>query len=426
MDLYSELEWRGLVYDATEGLRGVLARERVTGYIGFDPTATSLHVGTLVPILALARMQRLGHAPIAIVGGGTGLIGDPSGKSAERTLMTADQVEANVAALRNQLSRFLDFEVTTNPARLVNNAEWLTRLGAVELLRDVGKHFTVNYMLAKESVKRRIGSDEGISFTEFSYLLLQSYDFVMLYDRFGCTLQMGGSDQWGNITAGIDLTRKLRGAKVHGLVLPLVTTASGTKFGKTEAGTVWLDAELTKPYEFYQFWLNTDDRDAVRYLKFFTFLPQDRMRELEAVTARTPERREAQRELAREVTRLVHGGAAVREAEAAGEKLFAGNILEMTAPELLRVFSHVPSSQTAYAPEGWPITEFLTANRVTSSKSEAVRLIKGGGISVNTRRVTDEKQRVRPDEAIAGEFFVIRKGKKDNYLVKILKGLTPS
>jgi tyrosyl-tRNA synthetase len=425
MDLYAELEWRGLVYDATEGLRDTLARERVTGYIGFDPTATSLHVGTLVPILALARMQRCGHSPIAIVGGGTGLIGDPSGKSIERTLMTVDQVEANVAALRAQLSRFLDFGVATNPARLVNNAEWLTKMSAVELLRDVGKHFTVNYMLAKESVKRRLGSEEGISYTEFSYLLLQSYDFVMLYDRFQCTLQMGGSDQWGNITAGIDLTRRLRGARVHGLVLPLVTTASGSKFGKTEAGTVWLDPALTKPFEFYQFWLNADDRDAVRYLRFFTFLPPERIRELEEATTRTPEQRAAQRELAREVTRLVHGESAVREAEAATAKLFGGSVRDMSANELLQVFGNVPSFTLGIDPGGMSITEFLTSTGVTASRSEAARLVRGGGIYVNEERVTDERARITPEQAIDGQLFVVRRGKKDNFLVKVLKGLTP-
>ena len=426
MDLYSELEWRGLVYDATEGLRAVLAREQVTGYIGFDPTATSLHVGTLVPILALARMQRCGHSPIAIVGGGTGLIGDPSGKSIERTLMTVDQVEANVSALRAQLSRFLDFGVATNPARLVNNAEWLTKMSAVELLRDVGKHFTVNYMLAKESVKRRLGSEEGISYTEFSYLLLQSYDFVMLYDRFQCTLQMGGSDQWGNITAGIDLTRKLRGAKVHGLVLPLVTTASGSKFGKTEAGTVWLDPALTTPFEFYQFWLNADDRDAVRYLRFFTFLTPERIRELEEATMRAPEKRAAQRELAHEVTRLVHGESAVGEAEAATAKLFGGSVRDMSANELLQVFGNVPSFTLGLGPAGISITEFLSSTGVSSSRSEAARLVRGGGIYINEERVTDERATITADQAIDGQLFVVRKGRKDNFLVKILKGLTPS
>ncbi len=422
MDLFSELEWRGLVYDATEGLRDVLARQHVTGYIGFDPTAGSLHVGSLLVIMALARMQRLGHAPIAIVGGGTGLIGDPSGKTAERMLMTTEQVEANVEALRRQLSRFLDFDTSANPARIVNNAEWLTKMSAIELMRDVGKYFTVNYMLAKESVKRRIEGEEGISYTEFSYLLLQSYDFVMLYDRFGCTLQMGGSDQWGNITAGIDLTRKLRGAKVHGLVLPLVTTASGTKFGKTEAGAVWLDPALTKPFEFYQFWIQTDDRDAVKYLKFFTFLPEPRIRELEEASTRAPEKRDAQRELAREVTRLVHGEHAVRDAEAATERLFAGDVSTMSVSELLQVFPNVPSSDAPYAPDGWPVVELLSSAGVTTSKGEATRLIRGGGIYINDRRVTDEKARVTPEQAIEGQLFVIRKGKRDNFLIRIYRG----
>lgn len=422
MDLYGEFEWRGLLYDASEGLRNLFARERVTAYIGFDPTAASLHVGNLVPIMALARLQRFGHAPIAVLGGGTGLIGDPSGKTTERQLLTTENVDANVEGIRAQLSRFLDFETPTAPARLVNNAEWLTKLTAVEFMRDIGKHFSVNAMLAKESVKRRIESQDGISYTEFSYLLLQAYDFLVLFDRFKCTVQMGGSDQWGNITAGMDLIRRLRGGKAHGLVLPLVTTASGTKFGKTEAGTIWLDPELTKPYEFYQFWLNTDDRDAVRYLKFFTFLDASQISELEAATAEEPERRHAQLELARQVTALVHGDAAARNAEAASRKLFGGNVAAMSVNELLQVFPNVPSSTTKYVAEGWPIVELLSSTGVASSKSDATRLIRGGGIYVNDRRITDEKVRLRPDEAIEGELFVVRKGKKDNYLVRILRG----
>src|SRR5688500_10033724 len=263
MDLYDELAWRGLVYDATEGARDALASERVTGYIGFDPTASSLHVGNLQVIMPLARMQRFGHLPIALVGGGTGLIGDPSGKTVERQLLTPEKVAQNVAGIRAQLERFLDFAGTA-AARLVDNAEWLTRLGAIAFMRDVGKHFTVNAMLAKESVKKRIEGTEGISYTEFSYSLLQAYDFLELYRRHRCTLQMGGSDQWGNITAGMDLIRRVEGGKAHGLVLPLITTSSGAKFGKTETGTIWLDPALTTPYEFYQFWLNAEDRDAVR------------------------------------------------------------------------------------------------------------------------------------------------------------------
>jgi tyrosyl-tRNA synthetase len=421
MDLYGELEWRGLVYGATEGVRDVLAREKVTGYIGFDPSASSLHVGSLLVMTALAHMQRHGHSPIAVVGGGTGLIGDPSGKTTERQLLTWERVEENVKGIRAQLERFLDFEHGTNPARLMNNADWLTKLGAIEFMRDVGKHFTVNAMLAKDSVKRRIESEDGITYTEFSYSLLQAYDFLVLHDRFNCTLQMGGSDQWGNITAGMDLIRRVRGGKAHGLVLPLVTTTSGTKFGKTEAGTIWLDPELTKPYEFFQFWFNTDDRDAVRYLKFFTFLEATRISDLEAATVREPEKRHAQLELARQVTALVHGQAAVRDAEAASRKLFGGNVASMSVKELLQVFPNVPSSTTAYVAEGWPIVELLSSAGVASSKSDAARLIRGGGIYVNDRRVTDEKLRLRPDEAIEGEVFVVRKGKKDNYLVRIVR-----
>jgi tyrosyl-tRNA synthetase len=421
MDLYGELEWRGLVYDATEGLRDVLARERVTGYIGFDPTASSLHVGNLLVMIALAHMQRHGHSPIALVGGGTGLIGDPSGKSTERTLLSAEQVDANVAGIRVQLARFLDFDDQNTPARLVNNGDWLTKLGAIEFMRDVGKHFTVNAMLAKESVKKRIEGTEGISYTEFSYSLLQAYDFLELFRRYGCTLQMGGSDQWGNITAGMDLIRRVESGKAHGLVLPLITTAAGTKFGKTEAGTIWLDPELTRPYEFYQYWLNTDDRDAVRYLKFFTFLPQERIRELEDATTKEPERRQAQRALAREVTLLVHGPEAVGEAEAAAQKLFSGDIAAMSIAELLQVFPNVPSSDAAYTADGWPVVDLLSSAGVTSSKGEATRLIRSGGIYINSRRVTDEKERVKPDQAIEGQLFVVRKGKRDNFLIRIVR-----
>lgn len=422
MDLHGELAWRGLIYDATEGLRDVLARDRVTTYAGFDPTAASLHVGHLLPIVTLARFQHFGHPPIALVGGGTGLIGDPSFRTAERALLTMEQVEANVEGIRSQLSRFLDFESTAAPARLLNNAEWLTKLGAIEFMRDVGKHFTVNAMVAKESVKRRMEGDEGISYTEFSYPLLQSYDFLVLYDRFNCTLQIGGSDQWGNITAGMDLIRRVRGGKAHGLVLPLLMTAAGAKFGKTEAGAVWLDAQLTRPYEFYQFWINTDDRDAVKYLKFFTYLPESRVAELEAAAAREPEKRHAQRELAREVTRLVHGEAGVRGAEAASEALFGGDLLGMSVADLLRVFPNVPSATTAYAPDGWPAVDLLASAGVTSSKGEATRLIRSGGIYVNGRRITDEKERLRPESAVEGQLFVIRKGKRDNYLVRIVRG----
>ena len=420
MDLYGELRWRGLVYGETEGAREALAAGQVTGYIGFDPTAPSLHVGSLLVIMALARMQRASHKPIALVGGGTGLIGDPK-PTAERALLTIEQVEENVAGIRAQLARFLEFDSTAAPARLVNNGEWLNKLGAIQFMRDVGKHFSVNAMLAKESVKRRIESEEGISYTEFSYALLQAYDYVELYDRYQCTLQMGGSDQWGNIVAGIDLIRRVRGARVHGLVMPLITTASGTKFGKTEAGTVWLDASRTSPYEFYQFWLNADDRDATKYLKFFTFLDEHRILDVEAESARAPEKRTAQRELAREVTRLVHGDAAVVEAEAAASKLFGGDVAAMSVQELLQVFPNVPSTTVAFEPGGWRLTGLLTQAGVTASNSEATRLIRSGGIYVNDRRVTDEKAQLQVEHAIEGQLFVIRKGKKENFLVRVAR-----
>jgi tyrosyl-tRNA synthetase len=422
MDLFGEFEWRGLVYDATEGVRDALAKEQVTGYIGFDPTAPSLHVGSLLVMTALAHMQRCGHSPIAVVGGGTGMIGDPSGKTVERQLLTAEQVEANVEGIRAQLARYLDFDSTAAPARLVNNAEWLSKLGAIAFMRDVGKHFTVNAMLAKDSVKRRIDSDEGITYTEFSYSLLQAYDFLVLFDRFNCTLQMGGSDQWGNIVAGMDLIRRVRGGKAHGLVLPLITTSSGTKFGKTEAGAVWLDPKLTSPFRFYQFWLNTDDSDAGRYLRYFTFLDRATIGQLEEATRTAPELREAQRALAREVTRMVHDDDHVARAERASGVLFDEDIATLPADDVLSVFDDVPSSTVTadtLAGDGVAIVDLLATSGLTASKGEATRLIRGGGVYVNNRRVTDEKARLRRSDAIEGQLFVLRKGAKQNHLIKI-------
>ena len=422
MDLFTELEWRGLVYDATEGLRDLIAREKLTTYIGFDPTAASLHVGSLLPMVALARLQRSGHPPIAVVGGGTGMIGDPSGKAIERALLAVEQVEKNITGIRGQLARFLDFDDTSTPARLVNNAEWLTKLTAIEFMRDVGKYFTVNYMLAKESVKRRSESDEGISYTEFSYLLLQSYDFLVLHDRFNCTLQMGGSDQWGNITAGVDFIRRMRSAKAHGLVMPLITTAAGTKFGKTESGAVWLDANLTSPFRFYQFWLNAEDNDVGRYLRYFTFLDRQVIEQLEDATRKAPESREAQRALAREVTRMVHGEEHVLRAERASTVLFGEDISTLAADDVLSVFDDVPSSTVGaelLAGEGVTVVELLASSGLTTSKGEATRLIRGGGVYVNNRRITDERARLRHSDAIEGRLFVLRKGAKQNHVVKI-------
>jgi len=419
MDFFSELTWRGLVYDATEGAKDALARETVTGYIGFDPTAPSLHVGSLLQMVALAHLQRCGHSPIAVVGGGTGLIGDPSGKTAERALLTPEQVDANVAGIRAQLAKVLDFDRAPNPARIVNNGEWLTKLSAIEFMRDVGKHFSVNAMLTKDSVKRRIEGEEGISYTEFSYSLLQAYDFLELHRRVNCTLQLGGSDQWGNITAGMDLVRRVTGGKVHGLVLPLITTSAGTKFGKTEAGTIWLDPSRTSPYDFYQFWVNVDDRDAVRYLKFFTFLDRARIEEIETASAREPEKRHAQRELAREVTRLVHSDDEMQQVERAAEKVFRGEIGSMSKSELLQVFASVGSAAIEPQPDGWRLPALVVHAGLAPSGGEATRLIKQRAVHVNGRLLTDEKATLTIADAIEGEFFVVKKGKKELFLLRI-------
>jgi tyrosyl-tRNA synthetase len=369
--------------------------------------------------MALARFQRAGHSPIAIVGGGTGLIGDPSGKTQERTLLTPDQVQKHLEGIRAQLTRFLDFESKPNRAQIVNNADWLATIDLMTFLRDIGKHFTVNWMLAKESVKRRVESEDGISFTEFSYLLLQAYDFLVLHDRYGCTLQMGGSDQWGNITAGCELIRKLRGAKAHALVMPLVTTSGGVKFGKTEAGAVWLDPQRTSPFHFYQFWLNTDDRDVVRYLKFFTFLPKDAIDSLGRVTAESPERRDAQRALAREVTGLVHGREQVERAERAAAVLFGEPLSDATVDDVLMVFADAPSTELALPAEGMPLVELLALVKLAASRSEATRLVRSGGVYVNNVRAADEKAKVRSADAIGGQVILLRKGRKDQHVVKI-------
>jgi tyrosyl-tRNA synthetase len=422
-DFFDELQWRGLVYDATQGAREILAREKLTAYAGFDPTAPGLHAGHLMQVMALARLQRAGHSPIAVVGGGTGMIGDPSGKTAERTLQSREVVEANVRGIRSELERFLDFHAPENPARLVDNAEWLNSMTAMEFLRDVGKYFTVNYLLAKESVKRRIESEEGISYTEFSYSLLQAYDYLVLHDRFNCRLQVGGSDQWGNIVAGTDLIRKLRGTQTFGVVSPLLLTSSGTKFGKTEAGAVWLDASRTSPFRFYQFWLNTDDLDIIRYLKFFTFKPEDEIAALERETSEYPERREAQRALAREVTAMVHGAEQVARAERAAAVLFGGSLADASADDILMVFDDAPSitvkADEMRAPRGLNAADLAVRSGLVPSKSEAGRLIKQGGLYVNDRRLSPEEVLVTESDAIGGRVIVLRKGQRERRIVRI-------
>ena len=422
MNLFDELSWRDLVYGETGGVREVLEKEKVTAYIGFDPTAASLHVGSLLPVMALARLQRCGHNPIAIAGGGTGLIGDPSGKTKERQLLTKELVDENLAGIKEQLARFLDFDTPTNPARIVNNADWLTTITFTDFLRDVGKYFTVNSMLAKESVKRRLEQEDGISYTEFSYLLLQAYDYLVLHDQYGCAMQLGGSDQWGNIVAGIDLIRRLRAKKAHGLVMPLVTTSAGVKFGKTEAGAVWLDANLTSPYRFYQFWLNTADDDVVKYLKYFTWLDHAEINELAGELAAAPEKRAAQKRLAAEVTRAVHGATELANAEKASQALFGGDLSELSADAVQDIFQDVPSSQlplTDFTGEGASVLHLLTASGVAASKGEARRLIEGGGIYLNNQRVADVKQNVAEAALLDGKFLVLRKGAKNYHLVRV-------
>jgi tyrosyl-tRNA synthetase len=420
MNIYDEFQWRGMLYEATPELRDVLATEKVTAYIGFDPSAASLHVGNLLPVMGLARLQRFGHTPIAIAGGGTGLIGDPSGKTKERQLLTHEQVEANLEGIKEQLSRFLDFNATNNPARIVNNAEWLGPITMMEFLRDVGKHFTVNNLLAKEAIKRRLDTDEGISFTEFSYPLLQAYDYLVLYDRHQCTLQMGGSDQWGNILAGIDLIRRLRSARAHGLVFPLVTTASGVKFGKTEAGAVWLDPKLTSPYRFYQFWLNADDRDVIVYLKFFTWLSQEEIADLEASVRAEPEKRTAQRELARQVTAMVHGQAELEKALRASEVLFGKEISGLSVDDILDIFADVPSTEIDRSKlDGLTLGDALVLSGLVPSKGEAKRLVQGGGIAINNRRADDVRVPFSSSDFIDGRVLVLRKGARHYHLIRI-------
>jgi tyrosyl-tRNA synthetase len=422
INLYDELQWRGLVSDATEGLGDLLATERVTAYVGFDPTASSLHIGNLVHLVTLARLQRDGHSPIAIAGGGTGMIGDPSGKSQERALLTLEQIDANLAGIRLQLAQFLDFDRPGNPARVVNNADWLATLDLLGFLRDTGKYFTVNYILQKESVNRRLESEDGISYTEFSYLLLQARDFLELFDRYGCTLQMGGSDQWGNITAGIELIRKVRAKKAHGLVTPLVTMASGAKFGKTEAGTIWLDPARTSPFKFYQFWLNTDDRDVITYLKYFTFLDRATIEALESATGSAPEKREAQHVLAREVTGLVHGSDQVGRAGHASSLLFGEDIATLEVDDVLAVFDDVPSTELpgdALEGEGIGIVDLVARVQLAASKSDARRLVQSGGVYVNNRRVSDPQARVTRGHSIGGRLLVLRKGQKQTHLVRL-------
>jgi tyrosyl-tRNA synthetase len=422
---FDELKWRGLVYDATENVPEMLAKGPVAIYNGFDATSDSLHVGHLVPLIALARLQRFGHTPIPVAGGGTSMIGDPSGRSTERQLLSREIIEANLKSIKRQLAHFLDFEVKGNPACMVNNADWLLSLNLVDFLRDIGKHFTVNYMINKDSVKMRLEREDGISFTEFSYMLLQSYDFLHLHDHYNCTLQTGGSDQWGNITAGVELIRRMRGKAAGALVYPLIVKADGTKFGKTESGSVWLSAERTSPYRFYQFWLNTDDRDVISYLKFFTWLRPNEVEELEGALAERPEQREAQRRLAREITLMVHDETALQKAEQATQVLFGGELSGLSAAEVADIFADVPSGQVdgrQLQGDGLAIADLLTDCRIVPSKGEARRAIEAGGIYLNNHRVASAGAKVTSGDVIDRRFLVLRRGRKNYWLVRVVEG----
>lgn len=419
MDILQDLEQRGLINQVTdkEGLQKHLAKHQVTLYCGFDPTADSLHIGHLVPITMLKRFQKAGHRPIALVGGGTGMIGDPSGRSTERSLNTAEVVQGYADKIKQQISRLLDFDKGENPVVARNNHDWLAQMTIIDFLRDTGKHFSINYMLAKESVSARI--EQGISFTEFSYMLLQSLDFLKLYEQENCTLQIGGSDQWGNITAGMELIRRSRenldeDIDVFGLTVPLITKADGTKFGKTSGGAIWLDPEKTTPYEFYQFWINTDDRDVIKFIRFFTFLSEEEIEELAASLKNEPEKRLAQKRLAEEMTAFVHGREALEQAQKISQALFSGDLKQLTVEEIKQGFKDVP---TYHAEKETSLVDLLVAAKISSSKRQAREDITNGAIYINGERQQDVQYVLSEQDRIEDEVTIIRRGKKKYYVI---------
>ena len=415
-DVLKELEWRGFVQQATPGIAAHFAKGPVTGYCGFDPTAPSLQLGNLMPLMLLANLQRAGHRPIVLMGGGTGLIGDPSGKAGERPLLSKEQIRENLQHQRDQMARFLEFGAGPTAALLLDNAKWLGSQGLIDFLRDVGKHFTVNVMLQKESVKARL--EAGLSFTEFSYMLLQAYDFLHLFRERQCTLQVGGSDQWGNITAGVDLIRRIENAEAHGLVAPLVTMASGRKFGKTEEGAIYLDAKLTSPYKLYQFWINTDDRDVEPYLKLFTLKSRSEIDELAAQQKREPATRSAQRALAADVTTRVHGADVLQGVQAASAILFGDEQAEVH-PQVFEILAgEIPTIVVEGAPDNLALVDLVARSGLAKSKSEARRSIEQGGIYVNQQRVDDVARTIASQDWIGGRNLLLRKGKKDYALLR--------
>ena len=422
MNAVEELQWRGLVADCTEPqeLGRRLSSGPITVYAGFDPTADSLHVGNLVPLLGLRRFQLLGHHTIALAGGATGSIGDPSGKTQERQLLTPEALDHNIARIKEQLKRLLDFESPANPARLLDNAQWTKPVSYLDFLREIGKHFSVNQMIAKESVRARMEDREtGISYTEFSYMLLQAFDFLVLRRDYGCELQIGGSDQWGNITAGIELTRKKSGQTVFGLTLPLITNADGSKFGKTAAGAVWLDPAKTSVYKFYQYWIRTDDRDVVRYLKFFTFASQEEITALEQQHTANTGARAAHKALAKAATDLVHGPAATAEAMRASEILFGGELAGIPESTFGEIVGEVPTKELVRSQlngAGLLLVEVLVLSGLSASKGQARKDVEGGGVYINNIREPSPQRAIKADDLLFGKHLLLRKGKR-NYVV---------
>ena len=414
-EILEDLRWRGLLAQSTDEAELIKSFDegRVTAYIGFDPTAPSLHVGNLVALLVLRRLQLAGHRPIGLVGGSTGLVGDPSGRSSERTLNETELVEEWVAKIRRQVERFLDFSDIPNAAIIANNFDWTKDVPVLSFLRDVGKYFSVNQMISKDSVSSRMESG-GISYTEFSYQILQAFDYLELFRLYGCTLQMGGSDQWGNITAGLDLIRKVEQVSAHALTVPLLTKSDGTKFGKTASGSVWLDADLTSPYAFYQYWISTDDRDVISFLKIFTFLSRTEIQEIEESHVQAPERRIAQTRLARELTTLVHGEDACNHVEAASQALFGrGDLSSLDSATLAAALSQVPQTKVeGNAPWG-SLADLMAATGIVESKSAARRAIKEGGAYLNNGKIQDENFEPGRDDLIHGMFLVLRRGKRE-------------
>ncbi len=419
MSILDDLQWRGMVADCTDvpGLSNRLAASPITLYCGFDPTADSLHVGNLVPLLALRRFQLFGHHPIALAGGSTGSIGDPSGKTQERQLLTQHTLSENIASVKVQLAKLLDFDTPTNPARLLDNASWTSPVSFIDFLRDIGKHFSVNMMIAKESVRARMEDREtGISYTEFSYMLLQAFDFYHLRKEMHCELQIGGSDQWGNITAGTDLCRKKMSAVCFGLTLPLITNADGSKFGKTVAGAVWLSPHRTSVYRFYQFWVRTDDRDVARYLKYFTFLSRSEIEALEAQHAEKPEARVAHRVLAKAVTDLIHGESATQEAMRASEILFGAELDGISEPTFNDILGEVPTQSIARSSlegAGLSLIDLLVTAGLSTSRGQARKDIEGGGIYLNNVRIADVSRAVTISELLFDRHLLLRKGKRN-------------